>query len=347
VIWSSLSRRQRSAARSTSAWISVVSILALFAGIARAEDRRCEGPPACCTQILVDHLNKTTTVQVGIVVMGITNINERSGTWDADFYLYERWRPAAGFTPQTEIVNEAERHATQFDTTEERDGQCQRSRRVRSTLRAAYDLRRFPFDQQRLPLEISDDQFSTADVVYAEAAQPLGFDEGVRDAVPGWKVENDLDFAHKARTFAWESGAPVYDYAVFTVSVRRHVTYHLTKYFLPLLVIVIIAFSVFWIDAEDLCSQVTIGVTCVLAAIAFQFAEASTLPEVAYLTLADRTYAVCYIAIGLAVIETVYSNDLARRGKKAEAAFVDRGCRFVFPLVLTLSIAVSAIRAFS
>jgi hypothetical protein len=199
---------------------AAVLLLFLCRGV-RAEDRRCDGPTECCPRELVEHLDKSTSVQVGVVVMGITNINERSGTWDADFYLYERWRPAAGFTPQTEVVNESERHATQFDTTESHDGFCQRSRRVRSTLRSSYNLRRFPFDQQRLLLEISDDQFTTSDVVYSDVPQPLGFDDDVRDSVSGWKVEDDLAFSHRARTFAWERGAPAYDYATVTVPVKR------------------------------------------------------------------------------------------------------------------------------
>ena len=45
---------------------------------------------------------------------------------------------------------------------------------------------------------------------------------------------------------------------------------------LPLLVIVAVAFTVFWIDPEDLSSKASIGVTCLLAAIAFQLAEAGT-----------------------------------------------------------------------
>ncbi|MGD0678511.1 MAG: hypothetical protein ABSC94_24145 [Polyangiaceae bacterium] len=279
-------------------------------------------------------------------MMGITSINEKSGTWDADFYLYERWRASPGFTPQTEVVNEAERHATQFDTTEMTDGTCQRSRRIRSTLRSAYNLRRFPFDRQSLPLEISDDQFASSDVVYAGLASPLGFDTEVRAMVSGWKVDDQLGYSRQPRRFASEMGAPVYDYASFTVHVSRHVTYHVTKYFLPLLVIVVIAFSVFWIDAADLSSQVTIGVTCVLAAIAFQLAQAGSLPAISYLTLADRVYAACYVAIGFAVIETIYSNGLARRGKPAEAALVDRRCRWVFPAVLVTAIGFSAILAF-
>jgi hypothetical protein len=310
--------RIRSAVEALAWTAAVLLLIALpLSGLARAGNAACDGPAECCPQQTVQRLPSKTTVQVGVVVLGISDINERGGTWDADFYLYERWPPISGFTPQTELVNESQRRATQFDTTELRDGLCERSRRIRSTLRTTYNLRAFPFDQQRLLLELSDDEFNTSDVVYSVAPQPLGFGDGVREAVSGWKVEGDLTFARGGRAFVWEKDAPQYDYATVNVTVRRHVTFHLTKYFLPLFVIVFLAFSVFWIDADDLGSQVTIGVTCVLAAIAFQLAEAASLPAVDYLTLADRVYADCYVAIGLAVLQTIYSNGLARRWKRS------------------------------
>ena len=313
----------------------------------RAEDRRCDGPAECCPTVIADHLEKKVTVEIGVVVLGVTNLSERSGSWEADYYLYEHWRATAGFTPQTEIVNESIRQATQFDTTELRDGTCQRSRRLRSILRCDYNLRTFPFDEQVLPLQISDDQFTSRDVGYADRAQPIGLGDGVIQMVSGWQVEGGPYFAHEVRAFEWEKGAPAYDYATFTVPVHRHAIFHMTRYFLPLLVIVAIAFSVFWVDADDLSSQATIGVTCVLAAIAFQLAEASNLPEVAYLTLADRVYVVCYLAIGLAVMETIYSTSLARRGKKDLATRLDRRCRTAFPAALIVALALSVARAFA
>jgi hypothetical protein len=314
---------------------------------AHAEDRRCDGPSECCPVYLAEHVEKKVTVEIGIVVMGLANLMERAGSWDADYYLYERWPATVGFTPQTEVVNESTRQATQFDTTDLRDGICQRSRRIHSTLRCAYNIRTFPFDRQVLPLEISDDQFTSRDAVYADRPRPMGFDDGVLQMVSGWQVEGGPHFAHQARAFQWEAGTPAYDYGTFTVPVRRHATFHVTKYFLPLFVIVAIAFSVFWVDADDLSSQATIGVTCVLAAIAFQLAEATNLPEVAYLTLADRVYVVCYLAIGLALMETIYSTSLARRGKKDLAVRIDRRCRTAFPLALLLALVLSVARAFA
>jgi hypothetical protein len=58
------------------------------------------------------------------------------------------------------------------------------------------------------------------------------------------------------------------------------------------------------------------------------------LPEVSYLTLADRVYIVCYLAIAAALIETVWANRLARRGDQERAMRLDQRCRYVFPLAV-------------
>lgn len=313
---------------------------------ARASAGTCDGPPECCTPQLL-HDGKPHQVALGVVVMGLANLDERTGTWDADFYLYEQWSPAVGFTPQTEIVNEVARRSTQFDTTLLRAGRCLRSRRIRSTLRTAYNLRRFPFDRQQLALEISDDEFAVPELAYTTQPYALGVDDGARATLSSWKIEGTPTFTHAAQTFQWEHGAPAYENATIRLQVRRHVTFHLFKYFLPLLVIVALAFSVFWIDPEDLGAPATVGVTCLLAAIAFQFAEASSLPEVSYLTLADRVYIVCYVAIAAALVETVYTNRLARRGDKARAEKVDERCRIAFPAIVLLALVVSLVRAFT
>ena len=84
-----------------------------------------------------------------------------------------------------------------------------------------------------------------------------------------------------SRRFTGEEGRPLYDYATFSIPVERRTIFHIIKYFLPLFLIVVVGFAAFWIEPDDLNTQVSIGVTCLLAAIAFQFAESSSLPAVA------------------------------------------------------------------
>jgi len=144
-----------------------------------------------------------------------------------------------------------------------------------------------------------------------------------------------------------EPGHPKYDYATFAVHARRHVSFHVARFFLPLLLIVVIAFGQFWIDPEDLNSQLTVGITCLLAVIALQFAEGSNLPDVAYLTFADRVYVLSYVAITASILEAYYTNALVRVGKRDLALRVDRASRGLFPLGVALGVVAATIVSFS
>lgn len=320
-------------------------LLLFVARSACALEEKCSGPEACCPEKLVEDLDHQVTVKPGVVLLGISNVSELTGTWDADFYLYEQWPPTPGFTPRTEVVNEVERKSVSFDDTDLRDGICTRSRRIHSTLRSPFNLRSFPFDAQKLTLVLSDNEFADTSVMYATQPYVLGLDDSVRSMISGWYVSGEPTFVRTATAFKWEPGAPTYDYGTFSVTVKRQVTFHLTRYFLPLILIVVVAFSAFWIDPEDLGSQMQIGVTCLLAAIALQFAEGGTLPQVSYLTLADRLYAVCYVAIAAAIVESITVNALFRRKSKEVAMRVDRLCRWIFPAVLVLLLALATVRS--
>jgi hypothetical protein len=316
---------------------------------ARAAD--CPGPAECCAATPAEQLEHPQVVSLGVVVVGLYNVSEKSGTWDADYYLYESWPPQRGFAPQTEIVNEVARLSEQFGTLARRGDHCIRSRRIRSTLSSPLDLRVFPFDTQRLVLQVSDSWFDSTLATYAPRPFVEGLDDTVYRQLSQWEVAPQMGFVRESRAFkwekdVWEEGLPVYDYATFSLSVRRHTMYHLTKFFLPLLVIVMVALSVFWVDPRDLASQVGIGVTCLLAAIAFQLSQAATLPEVSYLTLADLVFVASYLAIALALVESLVSNGLARRDAVERALRLDRRCRWLFPLAFAVLIAASVLVSF-
>ena len=324
---------------------TLVAVLLTFAITPTAAAKSCDGPDECCpTEVRTP--TSQQVVALGVVLLGLYNVNEKAGTWDADFYLNESWTPAAGFTPTTEIVNEVGRQSEQFDDTELRSGRCYRSRRLHSTLRSSYNLRMFPFDRQRLTLEFSDAEVVANLARYTDKPSVAALDDGTRGELSSWKVDGELTYSRRARVFAEDGTAAAYDYATFSLPVRRHVTFHLTKFFLPLFVIIAVAFTVFWIDPEDLNSKAAIGVTCLLAAIAFQLAEAGALPEVAYLTFADRVYAVCYTMLAASLMFAVYGNSLVRKDRKERALRLDRLARLVFPgctvLALILAIARSA-----
>jgi hypothetical protein len=307
----------------------------------------CDGPELCCGPIDVENPTTRTTVSVGVAIQGVHNLDEKAGGWDVDYYLYEKWPASRGFTPQTEIVNETAREdSPRFELVELKNGFCQRSRRLHSTLRVEYDLRRFPFDQQKLLLVLSDAEYDAGRLVYSEQPTVADIDEHVRSQVSAWNVHSAVGYGRDTRRFTGEEGSPPYDYATFSVPVERRVAFHLTKFFLPLFIIVIVSFAVFWIEPDDLNTQVSIGVTCLLAAIAFQFAESNRLPEVAYLTLADRIYVACYLAIALTIVGSIYAHSLVRKNKHRMAVSIVRRFRLLFPAALLVAVGVSIALSF-
>jgi hypothetical protein len=325
---------------------ALLLVVLAFSRQARGAGRDCDGPEACCPTTLVDHPPGYATVQLGVLLVGLYEVEERSGTWKADFYLNESWIPTPGFSPRTEIVNEVERQGEQFDNTELENGHCVRTRRIHSTLHTNYNLRAFPFDRQKLLVEFSDAWFSATDLRYSSTPSVSELDECATNQLSSWKTLGALKYAHQTRRIRETAGITPYDYATFSLEVRRHVSFHLTRFFLPLLVIVLIALTVFWIDPLDLSSKVSIGVTCLLSAIALQFAEGGTLPEVEYLTLADRVFASCYMVLALALIVTVRSTALAKTGQLERASKLDKKSRAGFPVGLMLALAACVVKAF-
>jgi hypothetical protein len=323
--------------------VRTLFVLVAALSAAHAEMPTCDGPDECCPRQLNLDLPKRHEVAVGIIFDGLYNVDEKNGTWDADYFLYEAWTPMPGFLPQTEIVNELSRQSSQFDETVVRDGKCVRSRRIHSTLHTRYDLRRFPFDEQKLVIDIADAEFDSSDLAYAPAPWHLEYDEDARDELVAWNIADKPGWTLTQRAFSSSPGAPTYPHAVITVAARRRVGFYLTRFFLPLLLIVAVAMTVFWIHPEDLNSQIGIGVTCLLAVIAFQFAQSTSLPAVAYLTFADRVYAICYFAIALALVESIWGNTLVRRGRHADADKLDRVCRWAFPGGIAALVAISLV----
>jgi hypothetical protein len=324
---------------------ALACLLTLMAApsLARADAATCDGPEECCPKQLIIDLAKKAQVAIGVAFDGLYNVDEKSGTWDADYFLYEAWTPTPGFFPQTEVVNEISRQSSQFDETLMRNGRCVRSRRIHSTLHSRYDLKRFPFDEQKLVLDIADAEYDASDLSYEAAALHLDLDDDARDELTAWSITAKPQFALSTHAFTPAPNAPSYPHAVITVAIRRQIGFYLTRFFLPLFLIVAVAMTVFWIHPEDLSSQIGIGVTCLLAVIAFQFAESTSLPAVAYLTFADRVYAICYFAIALAMMESIWGNTLVRRGLNERADQLDRICRWAFPVGIAAAVALSVV----
>ena len=264
---------------------------------------------------------KPIEVVIGLHVVNLAAIDEVSEQFQLDAYMFARWvdkrlaytaegpqdqvrNYARGqvWTPQLEMINAAApRTRDEVSIIVSPDGTVRYAERILVRLSSRFELRRFPFDSQRLVVIIHP--FLT----YGPSIQ---FE---LSSTSTWTASEFKDFSslaqwHLTGVHSQVGVAPTYSgltmpEARFEIDVERRSSFFVWKVFLPLLLMVFLSWAVFWIEASDLSNQITVAVTTILTVIAFAFAISATMPRLPYLTYIDAFFLECYIFVFLAVVE--------------------------------------------
>jgi len=121
------------------------------------------------------------------------------------------------------------------------------------------------------------------------------------------------------------------------LEVERKTGYYVWKIFLPLVLIITISWSVFWMVEESVDGRMNISLICLLAVVAFGVTLSDSLPKISYLTFTDAVGAVVYCFMTLTIIENVVVHILKRRQRETQAIKLDRSCRWLFPTTYLIS----------
>ena len=144
------------------------------------------------------------------------------------------------------------------------------------------------------------DERDTVAIIYDEPNSGVGTEPFVELAQ--WKI---LGFkANQQRREIGKTGKQIPELEI-DLQVRRKSRYYIWKVFLPLIVMVAIAYSAFWIKIGDYYTQISITLTAILTEIAFLFAISSSLPKVPYLTFIDAFFLVSFVFSFVSMLELV------------------------------------------
>ena len=117
------------------------------------------------------------------------------------------------------------------------------------------------------------------------------------------------------------------------LQVRRKSRYYIWKVFLPLIVMVAIAYSAFWIKIGDYYTQISITLTAILTEIAFLFAISSSLPKVPYLTFIDAFFLVSFVFSFVSMLELVVVHQALEWEWPDHANRIRRISQLLYPLI--------------
>ena len=130
-----------------------------------------------------------------------------------------------------------------------------------------------------------------------------------------------------------------YDYFVLSIQAEREFRYYLIKVISPILLILIICWSVFWISGIHLESRLTVTSVSFLALIAYNYVVDEDLPKLGYQTILDSMILLSYFFAGTATVLTIYSYNYCSKNKK-EFSPVDKTARFIGPTAYLLIICI-------
>ena len=136
----------------------------------------------------------------------------------------------------------------------------------------------------------------------------------------------------------WHSLAAVHIQAIFTT---LNVGYYILKVLLPVIFIVFLSFSVFWIRNQEIEAKLNVSIVCLLALIAYNFAVNSDIPKINNLTILDSFVLISYLFSGLSTFMAIYSYYDYRRDKLVgDFNPIDKKLRKAAPSFYILSIIV-------
>jgi len=245
-------------------------------------------------------------------------------------YQFDELSP--GWYPQDVLINESGLYQKNGVVLRvQPDGTSTLVEKLDAVAKTEFDLRRYPFDKHRLKAIFEVLGFDKDEVllqVESDAASSIALEA----RIPGWAVTGfSLSVRDRPSSHAGHSG--VSSTLVVSVDVQRKSFYIVRLVIFPLIVIVLLSFSVFWMDRSSLGDRLSVSFIGILTAVAYQLMVSDHLPRISYFTLIHGFLNLSLLVMCTTVVINLVVGSLDKRGKSELGDRLDRYCRWGFPLV--------------
>jgi hypothetical protein len=238
---------------------------------------------------------------------------------------------AAGWYPQVVLINESGMYQKSGVLLRvQPDGTSTLIETLNATAKSEYNMTRYPLDRQRLEVIFEVLGFDRGEVLLQVDSEEASFlASAVR--IPQWTVTGARASVRDRNEFyAGQEGVS----SAFTVSVnvQRKSYYMIRLVVIPLILIVLLSFSVFWMDKSSIGDRLSVSFIGILTSVAYQSIISAQMPHIAYITLMHGFLTFSFLAMCATVVINLVVNTLDKRGKIELGDRIDLRCRWGFPL---------------
>jgi hypothetical protein len=292
-----------------------------------------------------------TEVNIGIYLLDIYDIDDVNQAFSVDLLFYVRWHDPrlalpenerAGWnrriplediwTPRLLVVND--RGLTpQLPLVAEIDdlGNVYARQRAYGKLSANLLFEDFPFDAQHLPIRIVSHGYSPRDLRFS-------LDDEFRSDLGSFSAEG-WSFRILGSRF---DAVPMPDSdegwarLTYSIEAQRNSRYYILTVFLPVSLIVIMSWLVFWLPPDVIPSRVGISTASIFSLIAFILSIRMSLPRVSYVTHADLFLLGCTLIVILALAIVVMGSRWVKSDRLTDALRLNAWARGVYVILYGL-----------
>jgi hypothetical protein len=283
-----------------------------------------------------------TVVSIECFVIDVSKIDDREQTFEADISIRLQWQdPRLARTggkevitlPLTDIWNPRLRITNQRNVDQhfpdvvrvDLYGTVAFEQRYSGDFTSIADIRDFPFDERTLSITLLAVDQPARDIKLDFGDKPVGRMDTF--SIPNWKIG---DVIPKTGTFSPFGMEKILRLDI-EMSGERRSAYYIWSVIVPLLLIVMMSWSVFFVKPQHLSAQLAMAATSMLTLIAYRFAISNVLPPVSYMTRLDIFITGSTMFVFLALAEAVLTGTLADNAHGHFAEKMDSVARVLFP----------------
>lgn len=293
-----------------------------------------------------------TIIHVALWVIDIDSIDSAQQNFVASVFVKLRWNDKSLahrnkgprvyeldqiWNPRVQIANEIGlvRRTMPEIAEVDHDGTVNYRQRYVGPFSQQLKLHDFPFDRHAFHLHlvaagysadevrlVPDEMFIDRGLKYA-----AGIAEGI--SLPDWKI---LGYETKELPYEVAPGLASAGYA-FVFKAERYAQYYVWKIILPLVLIVLMSWSVFLIDPTNAGTKIGVATSAMLTLIAYRFVIETQVPRVPYLTRLDIFIFASTLLILSSLFMVTMTAFLVRIDKETVARRLDQVWRVMFLVV--------------
>ena len=249
---------------------------------------------------------------------------------------------ATGWWPQLVLANESGGYERQGLVLRNRyDGSMTYVEELNAVAEMPVELRRFPFDRERFELIFEVLGFDQDEVVLVVDSSTTGTPaKGI--SLSEWQLEGMHGSSGDHDPVYLDGRQEMSSAVVVALDLARHPGFMLRVVVFPMVLLVMLSWSVFWMDRESLGERMDISFIGILTVVAYQIMVSSTIPRIPYFTLMSAFIYTSFVTMCASVVVNLVVGRMDRTGRRELGDRIDRRCRWVFPTMYATLLLVAA-----